>query len=815
MDASANTLSLIIAIIATSAWLVIAIWALIERSRALERARIAGAEAFFNRILIDSGPNAFMLAHQDGQLFCSDRLREWLELEHPIYTADDFRNAGSGAGLNQRDVEKLLENIRCLSADGRPFSHRINLSGGQRLISATGRRAKDAESGGHFDLVWFQDASVDRTALSAAEKRLAEIEKEHRWLTDAMSAAPFPIWLRDRNLDLKFVNKAYAAAVEAGSAEEAVNNRVELLSDALEGSARDAAVRALEQSKAVHSRHFAVIDGQRRALNMIDAPLAGDDVGTVGFAIDITEQEEVKSELLRYLDSHSETLNKLSTPVAIFASDKTLQFFNSAFASLWELPEEWLEEHPHHSEVLEAMRERRKLPEQANFLAWKQEVLSHYTGLLEPLEEMWHLPDGTALRVVTQPHPLGGLLVLFEDMTDRLILERSYNTLIAVQRETLDHLYEAVAVFGSDGCLKLHNPNYAKIWQLSEDDLAGEPHISSIIDNSKPLLSTAAGWPLKRNKLLGQVMDRQRMSGRFTRPDGMILEYAIVPLPDGAVLITYVDVTDTYHIEQALRDRNEALETADRLKSQFIANMSYELRTPLNSIIGFTELLDQEYFGPLNQKQAEYTESVLFSAHELKDMINDVLDLAVIEAGAMELELCEIDIAEIIQNVAVMVTEHARKERVKIRVKSRKPAGMIKGDIRLIRQALYNLMTNAITYTPPGGTVTLQAQGTRNTVELAVSDTGIGIGLDEQEKVFEKFHTGEGSSEGHGAGLGLALVRSFIELHNGKVSLVSEPEKGTTVTCMLPRNQPVPQKRSNRSPRPAADGEHKDEITVE
>src|SRR5690606_27035822 len=258
-------------------------------------------------------------------------------------------------------------------------------------------------------------------------------------------------------------------------------------------------------------------------------------------------------------------------------------------------------------------------------------------------EELLHLPDGSTLRTLAAPHPFGGVLITYEDVTDRLALERSHNTLIEVQRETLDNLYEGIAVYGSDGRLKLSNPAFARMWGLREEDLAGEPHISTVVERTRAMFRPVRDWAALKERIVAQISERVTRHGRLDRPDGTVLDYVTVPLPDGGCLVTYIDMTDSTRVERALRDRNAALETADRLKSEFIANVSYELRTPLNAIIGFAEILEQEYAGPMNDRQKEYARAILQSSNRLVRLVNDILDLASIEAGYLELDRAEIN----------------------------------------------------------------------------------------------------------------------------------------------------------------------------
>ena len=191
--------------------------------------------------------------------------------------------------------------------------------------------------------------------------------------------------------------------------------------------------------------------GERKSVDVIDVAFKD---GSAGFAIDMTDLESAQNELRRHIQAHASTLDKLATAVAIFGADQRIRFFNAAYAELWSLDAEWLNEQPSDGEILDALRESRRLPEQADYRAWKARQLEAYVKV-EPHEDWWHLPDGQTLRVISEQHPFGGVTYLYENVTEKIELEREFNELINVQSETLDNLNEAVALFGSDGCLKL------------------------------------------------------------------------------------------------------------------------------------------------------------------------------------------------------------------------------------------------------------------------------------------------------------------------------------------------------------------------
>jgi signal transduction histidine kinase len=615
-----------------------------------------------------------------------------------------------------------------------------------------------------------RDAARAETVAAGGARGAAEMERDG--LAALLAAAPFPAWRRGADLAIHWGNAAYLRAVGTLGGE--------IQSALLPEQGRALAAGAREaEADATELRHF-VVDGQRRALEVVERP------DGAGFAHDVTDREEARAELRRYVDASSEVLNNLNTAIVIFGPNKRATFFNHAYARLWRFDEDWLASGPLHGEVIEQMREHRLLPEQADYPAFKAAVHRLYTDLLETSEELMHRPDGRVLRQLVSPHPLGGLLVVYEDVTDRLALERSYNTLIAVQQETLANLYEGVAVFGADGRLKLSNPAYARIWRFDPALLEGEPHVSELVDAARPLFSAESDWRKLSSHLVAQVTERRARNGRMERPDGGVIDFAAVPLPDGATLFTYIDVTDSANVERALRDRNEALETADRLKTEFLANVSYELRSPLNVIIGFAEILGNEYFGDLNARQKEYASGMLESSHHLLALINDILDLSSFEAGQLELELEPFDLHPALEGTLALGRERARKQRLSLQLECASDLGGIVADERRIKQALFNLLSNAIKFTPPGGRVSLGAERRGDEIAIWVADTGIGIDAEERTIVFEKFQRGRRAKSRKGAGLGLSLVKSIVELHGGRVELESQIGVGTRITCLLP-----------------------------
>jgi signal transduction histidine kinase len=387
--------------------------------------------------------------------------------------------------------------------------------------------------------------------------------------------------------------------------------------------------------------------------------------------------------------------------------------------------------------------------------------------------------------VVTTPNPEGGVTYLFHDVTERLDLERRYDALIRVQRETLDNLGEAVAVFGSDGRIRLFNPAFAQMWKLSSTALAERPHIEAVTEWCKPLHRGASTWSAVRAAVTA-IDGRAPVTGRIECIDGRIVDCATMPLPDGATLVTFQDMTASVNVERALRERNEALETADRIKIDFVHHVSYELRSPLTNIIGFAHFLGDPSTGPLTGKQHEYLGYINVSTNALLAIINNILDLATIDAGAMTLNLGPVDIRETMKAAAEGIQDRLVKDGIRLDIRAAADIGSFTADARRVRQILFNLLANAVGFSPPGEAVTLTAERRPDAVVFAVTDRGPGIPTEMKDRVFDWFETHSLGSQHRGTGLGLSLVRSFVELHGGSVRLDSAVGAGTTVTCIFP-----------------------------
>lgn len=668
---------------------------------------------------------------------------------------------------------RLAQSLMKLRREGAPFSLTIAAPSGV-FVEIDGRTA------GARAVVWIVDSSVKGLEQGGADGRLdadpmLTIARNPASYLEMLQIAPFLSWRVTDGGKLDWANDAYVRALDGKSVEQAVASN--LLIDA---ASSDQARRVIDTQEAVEEvRHVTVSGGKRGAFRVLMFPVSG---GAGGMAFDITEAEQLREDFTDHVAAHDETLNHLADGIAVFGPDKRLVFHNKAFANMWGLDGAFLADGPSHAQWLDELKVKRMLPFHGNFAEWRAGELALYQEVSHLPEESWNLEDGRMLRIARQRHPMGGLLLIFSDITSEQTLRGKYNNLEKVQQAALDKLHEGVAVFGPDGRMRLANAAFLAMWGLDAPDFPTGVDFEAVMEACIPLYHDVAAWKGMKARITDpSPQSRRDDAGEMRRSDGVIVQYLTRPLPDGGTLVAFLDVTASRNVEIALRERGDALEAADRLKTQFVRNVSVQLRDPLQTITGYAGMLAQRMQGPLNDRQQVQADNVVAASTHLTNLIDNVLDLAMIEAGEVALETSDVDILAVLREAAAAPSS-AEATEVPITLKVEKKIGKMPGDAKRIRQILFNLVSNARRYTERGDTIEIGAERLESMVRFWVADTGRGIEFDQQATAFDNFRAGENG----GAGLGLALVRSFAELHNGWVSLQSEPGAGTTVSVYLP-----------------------------
>lgn len=697
----------------------------------------------------------------------------------PDFIADYFSEEDAGA--IRAALTGLLERGLSFDVIG---ALRRDLADAPDTLRLSGKRISDQSGKAICDVVCIEDLGNAADVISH----------------DGLNLLPIAIWSRQNDGQVTWSN-AEAQKLFGDSA-------VDLSTQTLERLGKRAVKRKVLQS----TSYSAVQDGRRLILDVIETPLK-DGSGTLGVAFDITAFAETQLAFDRQIEAHERVLESLTVGIAIFDRDKSLHFYNPALLDILRVDERALQDRPRLPQFLERLRDARALPEVVDWQDFRKRWEGFFVSVLEPAVSLEHLPDGRTLKQTISPHPQGGIIIALEDVTDSLALEASFNTLVDVQRAILDNLDEGAALFGEDHRLKFFNPAWARLWHFTPEELKGEPHLGELTLRRGYMMAETEEHKQKQVEVANRtITERKPARNRLSRLDGTTVTTKWLPLPDGNMLLTQLDITDTARIEMALTQRAEALEAADRLKSAFIANISYDLRTPLNAIVGFSEVLERQMFGPLNQRQSEYASAIRESSETLSNLINTMLDLASLEAGYLELDFAEVSIADVLSAAVDLISERARARNTTIRMLENLPQITLVADGQRLKQAVFNVLDNAINLVEKGAPIRVTAEVTASSFGGDVQRQAVAIKISYVPMAFRRamaegnpvIHNSSdatdrndsletpaslvdpASAQRPGAKMSLALVQDLISLHGGVLSFVQTKTGQSTVTLTIP-----------------------------
>jgi signal transduction histidine kinase len=751
---------------------------------ALAVAVVAACWILYTGLKARAAARAVMVVRPDGRLEMPDRLADWLGLPSPPKFLVELSTPGGG--LTSEDAVRLGDAVTAAQKAGEPFTMTVRPQGSARMLQVKGQRAPREMGARGGVAIWFFDATEAQGEINRLQGEGADLAQSFSALRGLIEAAPLPMWYRGPDLRLKMVNSAYVQAVEGSDATDVVARGVELVEGSGVGGPLASAIIARDGDRPNVQAMPATIGGARRMLRVHDVPLPMPPGGVAGFAIDIEDLEQARGGIKRFGDSHREMLDRLSAGVAQFGPDRSLTFCNQPFRRMFAMRGEWLADRPEFDRVLERMRETNRLPEVRDFPGWKAERRDWFLAATGAIEESWTLPGGVHLRVVAHPLPDGGLLLIFEDRTEQVKLASDRDTLLRVRTATFDNLFEAVGVFAGDGRLQIWNNKFQQLWGFSDEFLTGHPRIDALVTRGASQLAQPGRAGAIAELVRSAAVGRQQRGGRVAFADGRHFEFAGVPLPDGNALFTMLDVSDSKRIEQALLDRNEALEAADKVKTAFVANMSYELRTPLTSIQGFAEMLGEGYAGKLSKDADSYVEAILESVARLSGLVDDVLDLT--EGTGPKLERLDVDLETIAYSAAEAIAPIAKRKAIDFAIEIAPSTGTVKGDAKRLRQMIEHMLRHAVGDTGENGRVLLHTDGDARHARIIVSDDGAGMDQDAIDHAFDQFGEHDlNRDDDRALALGLPLAKQFAEAHGGVITLLSEPGAGTLLTVELPR----------------------------
>jgi signal transduction histidine kinase len=773
-----------------AAWTLAAGWVIVTARIGLQRAAAGQRNARRLARMVDESPALPLLVRADGRIEAPQRLANWLGLESvPQYLTELAPDGDDKAGgLTPEKLEELSQAVRRTQKTAAPFRMVAMPRGSRRSLALRGHLADPQVSPGGAALVWVFDFSDSESELVKLRAEAARARGDFSALVSLIEAAPMPMWFRAPDGHVRLVNSAYVAAVGGEDAQAVVDDGIELIESVDGLTAAQVALQAARQNQPIERMVQATIGGQRRTLRVSDLPLG--DEGIAGYAVDVEDMEELARAFKAFREAQRTMLDQLSAGVAVFDARRQLSFANQPFQRIFALTPAQVLNPPAFERLLDLAHDAGRVPEARDFPAWRREKADWFAAS-EAQEDAWPLADGTHLRVVGLPMPDGGLVLIAEDRTEQLRLSAIRDTLLRTRTATFDSLFESIAVFAPDGTMQLWNRRFAQDWGLDSDFLDTHPHVEDLLTRIAARLKRPAQAKGVGNVVRAATLDRKQTGGRVNLADGRTLEFAGVPLPDGNGLLTVLDITDSQKAEDALRERNQALVEADAVKTRFLANMSYEFRTPLTSIGGFAELLQAGLGGDLSETGREYVGAILASVGRLGEQIESVLDLSQSEAGMLPLAREEIDLMAFVTRLVEEREARIRGAGLSLDLRGDKGAGRVAGDPRRLGRAIGHLLDNAIAAAGSGGRVLIElsrrkARGGER-ARIVISDDGPGMDPATLARALGGLKvSADGKTIERRQGLGLPLARQLVEAHGGTLELLSEPGEGTVAIVELP-----------------------------
>ncbi|MDR0968354.1 MAG: PAS-domain containing protein [Holosporaceae bacterium] len=701
----------------------------------------------------------------------SKKLRSFFGIEKmgDIYISDIL------AAVDSDDAGDLSLDFNRLKKQGLNFKLVVKTAADGSEIEVRGSRM--IVNGLETIALWCSNITAEFNFVNSAEKELAEAKKRENSMREILDALPLPIWRRDRNLRIIYCNQTYADYLNV-SVEKITADNAPLAPGNLFGQGHSLAENAKKSARPQTISQSISVNGVRKKISMRECPTNGG--GLIGYATDITSEEALAANLDKAEAANCEVLENLSTAIAIFGENTRLTFFNDAYRRLMKLEVGWLRSKPTYGETLDELRNNRQLPEQADYQAFKKTQLALFKSLSGPTQELAHLPNGKTLRLTIAPYPLGGLLFIYEDVTDSLSLQRRNDSLLAAQKEIVNNLCEGITIYGSDNRLKVANDAMKKIWKLGDGAPKGT-HISETLDLIKDDLDYDEDWKEFRENAVSALTDRIVKTGKLRKKDGSTILFSYFPLPDGSHMHSFVDITGSCELEKTKIERDSALKTAKEQRFEFVSGVSLELKEPLSALIGFSELMLRQYFGVLNEKQLEHCQCIFAAAVQLRRLLDDLLEMSAADLDSANLDVSSFSITDAIEEVLANLEKRIEEKDIGLIKTYPEQKVEFAGDKTRVKQAVYAILTDALRAAPQEGKIDIIVAADEEKLKIIIKDARFSRGDVKNSKRSRGFIRAETSD-----GASAPFAKSLIESCGGTLRISSTAGSGTSVVCFLP-----------------------------
>lgn len=474
---------------------------------------------------------------------CSRRLAVILNLEKGVKS--DFDDILKN--FYKDDIKKINKYVELLKEEGVAFEDYFLLKTANKYIRLEGVRINGADGNIYCDMIWFRDVSVATTRIKTLEDEKNYINQQLLLQKDLLDNLPFPIWLRDNNLDIIYCNKKFAEFVPNKSQDDVIAEHAEIIGTNGESLSRELAKKVHANNRLGKTTVGVIANGNRIAMEAYEIPFYVEqnlnNTYSAGCLIDINELDLLRRNLKRHQNAQLEILGSLGTAFAVFSQNMVLNFYNSSFAELWHLDTKVLDQKPNYSAFLDMIRENRLLPEVPDYKAFRAEEQKAFNTIMEPINDLLHLPNGKTLRRIRAPYPMGGIVFAYEDISDRLAATSAYNALMTVQNEMLANLFDAVLVFGANGRLSFFNNAYLTLWNADKKILANEPSFEEVLDSQRAFFAKDEDWDSLKQEIGANLLNMTSKTMTLQRNNEK-LQIAVANLSDGSLMVTYKKLSD-------------------------------------------------------------------------------------------------------------------------------------------------------------------------------------------------------------------------------------------------------------------------------
>ena len=728
----------------------------------------------------------------DDEVFLSNKLKLMISAKQNCLEPYDFVKAmhhSFGSFLNTA-VEKVDKAAARQSARN-DYASPINILGEEFTLKLSFYAEKQ--------LYVFTADNSKKPAVQNAKTNDAESE-----LKTLLDALPVFIWQKDRNLKITYCNEAYAKALES-SKDAVVRDNLKLIpSSKREGYS----YQGVYASKARKFTEHVILGGARRLLSIEESAFSANGRST-GFAVDVTDREELESSFSEYKKQTEAVLNELSVPLAVFDKNSFLLLANDAVVKLFNAENFDISEKRTFADIMDYLISNKSMIMTSDIAHYKARALELFQNAIEPHRTMLYLKNGRSISVTLSPIRAGGIVFMFEDVTDKVSLERELKSITSVRLDMLNHLSEGVIVFGTDNRIKAVNNAANAIW--NNEKVTNEMHISSFFaaqtvadkettytddegaasttpENADAFVVPAAADKVKSwvSRLTDMAAQRREFSNTIALPSGISVECKYAPLPDGLNLLRFRDLSECETLKNELAEKNSVVEQIGKLKSSLISNISSELRAPLQAISGFMDVLKNQYFGELNEKQRGYCTEISKSIDVATETVDAITELANIKAGLLDVQHKDVNLLKLINTALSRLAKVAEVRNVSLSTDFSDTERFIFGNPKLLQQMLYHLVARALWNIHSSGCITVSAKIFPDDpyCQLTVRDDSPALD-DEDVKRLRKMLASD--SDGYEIiDLRLELANRIAKAHNGKVLVDNPIGGGNAISCKIP-----------------------------